>query len=63
MSFLDLANCGPSGILKVIYFFKLILDIVFIIMPIALILLVTVDISKAVVTGDEGAQKNLLILD
>ena len=39
------------------------MDIVFILIPIALILLVTVDISKAVVTGDEGAQKNLLILD
>jgi len=57
MLFLDLANCGPSGILKVIYFFKLIIDIVFVIIPIALIVLLTIDFSKAMISGDEGAQK------
>ena len=62
MLFLDLANCGPSGLLKVIYFFKLILDIVFIIIPIALIILLTIDISKAVISGDESAQKKSVSL-
>lgn len=57
MLLLDLAKCGPSGILKAVYFFKLILDVVFILIPIALIVLLTIDISKAVISGDEGVQK------
>lgn len=57
MLLLDLSNCGPSGLLKVLYFLKLILDIVFIIIPIGLIILLTVDFAKAVISGDESAQK------
>lgn len=56
MLLLDLANCGPSGLLRVIYFFKLILDILFIIVPIGLIILLLIDFSKMVISGDEGAQ-------
>lgn len=54
---LDLSSCGPSGLLRVLYFFKLILDIVFIIIPIGLIILLTIDFSKAMISGDESAQK------
>lgn len=57
MLLLDLSNCGPSGLLRVLYFFKLILDIVFIIIPIGLIILLTIDFAKAVISGDESAQK------
>lgn len=57
MLLLDLSSCGPSGLLRVLYFFKLILDIVFIIIPIGLIILLTIDFAKAVISGDESAQK------
>lgn len=57
MLFLDLAKCGPSGILKAVYFFKLILDVVFILIPIALIILLTIDVSKAMISGNESDQK------
>ena len=56
MFFLDLSNCGPSGLLKVLYFFKLIIDIVFVIIPIALIILITIDLAKAVISGDSDKQ-------
>lgn len=54
---LDLSSCGPAGLLRVIYFFKLILDIVFIIIPIALIVMLTIDFAKMTISGDEGVQK------
>lgn len=57
MLLLDLSSCGPSGLLRVLYFFKLILDIVFIIIPIGLIILLTIDFAKAMMSGDESAQK------
>ena len=57
MFFLDLSNCGPSGVLRVIYFFKMILDIVFIIVPIGLIIMLLLDFSKAVVTSDDDKFK------
>ena len=56
MLLLDLSSCGPAGLLRVIYFFKLIMDIIFIIIPIALIILLTIDFSKAMISGDEGVQ-------
>lgn len=62
MLLLDLAKCGPSGVLKVVYFFKLILDFLFILIPIVLIVLLTIDISKAVISGDEGTQKKAIKL-
>lgn len=62
MLFLDLSNCGPSGLLRVIYFFKLILNILFIIIPIALIVLLIIDFAKMVISNDEGSQKKLFKL-
>ena len=53
MLLLDLSGCGPSGILRAVYFFKLILDIVLIIIPIALIVLLLIDFSKMVISNDE----------
>ena len=49
--------CTNPDILRVIWFFMIILDIVKIIIPIALIVLGIVDFSKAVITSDEKAQQ------
>lgn len=62
MLFLDLSNCGPSAVLKVFYFFKLLLDILFVAIPIGLIVLLIIDFAKMVVSGDESAQKKIFKL-
>ena len=62
MLLLDLSSCGPSGLLRVLYFIKLILDIFFIIIPIGLIILITIDFAKAVISGDESAQSKVFKL-
>lgn len=54
--------CTNSDILRVIYFFLLIVDIVKIIIPIALIVLGIIDFSKSVVTSDEKVQKKVISL-
>lgn len=52
--------CSEVDFLRVIYFIKLLLNIVFIVVPIALIVLGLVDFSKSVVSGkDEDGKKNL----
>lgn len=57
MLLLELANCGPSGVLRVFYFLKLILNIVLIVIPIALIVYLTIDFAKMMISSDESAQK------
>ena len=57
MLFLNLSNCGPSGLLRVIYFFKLIMDIVFILIPIILIIFISIDLAKALMANNDGDQK------
>ena len=57
MLLLDLSNCGTSGLLRVVYFFKIILDVLFILIPIALIVLLIIDFAKMDISGDEGTQK------
>lgn len=54
--------CTNPDILRVIYFFLLIIDIVKIIIPIALIILGLVDFSKAVIMSDEKVQKKSISL-
>lgn len=49
--------CNNPNILRVIYFIKIIIDIVKIIIPIGLIVMGTIDFSKAVMTSDESSQK------
>lgn len=49
--------CTNPDILKVIYFFQLIIDIIKIIIPIGLIIMGMIDFSKSVITNDENAQK------
>lgn len=57
MLFLDLSSCGPSALLRILYFLKILLDILFIIIPIGLIVFLTVDFAKMAFAGDEGKQK------
>ncbi|MGM9876438.1 MAG: hypothetical protein ACI310_04330 [Bacilli bacterium] len=49
--------CTNPDILRVIYFAKLILDIVKIVIPVGLIIMGMIDFSKSVVTSDEAVQK------
>lgn len=55
-------TCTNPDILKVIYFFTLIIDIVKIIIPIGLIIMGMIDFSKSVVTSDESIQKKNISL-
>ena len=48
--------CQHPGVLRVIYFAKIIEEIIFIVVPIGLIVMTMVDFSKAVVSGDPGEQ-------
>lgn len=52
-----MAACTNPDILKVIYFFNIIIDIIRIIIPIALIILGIIDFSKSVINSDEKSQK------
>ncbi len=59
--FLD--ACTNSGVLKTILFVENLLKIVFYMVPILLVLMVTIDLSKAVLSSDESAmQKSLKIV-
>lgn len=54
--------CTNPDILRVIYFGRLIVDIVKIVIPIGLIIMGMIDFSKSVVSSDEGAQKKNITL-
>lgn len=54
--------CTNPDILRVIYFFLLLIDIVKIIIPIALIIYGMIDFSKAIITSDEKFQKKTVSL-
>ena len=60
--FLDLSNCGPSPLLKILYFIKVLIDIVLFIVPIGLILFLSIDFGKAMISGDESTQKKIVQL-
>jgi len=48
--------CGSSGLLKIFAFLKIIMNTVFIIVPIGLIIMVSIDFAKAVISGDADDQ-------
>lgn len=54
--------CETPAVLKVIQFFLIILDILKIVIPIALIVLGTIDFSKSVIANDEKIQKKAVNL-
>lgn len=57
-----LEACQHPGVLRVIYFASLILDIVFTVLPIGLIVMLLVDFSKAVIVSDEKTVKGTKIV-
>lgn len=59
MLILDLSYCGPSALLRVFYFFKIILHIAFIIIPIILIVMLFVDFTKAAMAPDDSKAKKI----
>ena len=54
--------CQHPGILRVLYFGKLLIDLVFTLLPIGLIVMILVDFSKVVISGDEKEVKNSKIV-
>ena len=50
--------CQNPGILRVLYFVYLLIDALFVIVPISLIIMLLVDFFKAVVSDDDTAKKN-----
>lgn len=47
--------CEEPGFLKVLLFIQKLLDIIFIIVPIGLIIMLSIDFTKNVISGDEGS--------
>ena len=52
-----LLACDNSSILNTILFIKRLIDIIFIVAPIVLVLLLTIDIAKNVISKDDGENK------
>lgn len=53
----EINACENPEILKIFYFFNIILDIVRIAIPIGLIIIGTIDFTKALISSDESTQK------
>jgi len=61
MNFL-LSGCQNPDILRIIFFGSKILDIVFIILPIALIVFLIIDLIKMIVSNDDKQSKNVKLI-
>ena len=59
MSLLTISECGGSGILKVLLFIKEIMNVLFIIVPIGLIIIMSIDLAKAVMSSDSEEMKKV----
>lgn len=57
-----LEACENPGILRALYFGLIIKDIIFTIIPVALVGMMIIDFSKAIVSGDAGAQTKIVNL-
>lgn len=55
----DIPTCQLPTVLQVIYFGKLIFNILAVLLPIALILLIMIDFTKCLVSNDESNQKRV----
>lgn len=53
-----LEACMHPGVLRILYFVFLILDVIFVIVPIGLILMLLFDFSKAMISNPDDAKKN-----
>lgn len=54
--------CTNPDILRVIYFIKILINIIMIFLPIGLIVWGIIDVSKATISGEEGEQKKIIKL-
>lgn len=52
--------CNTLDVLRVIYFVKILIDIIMIVVPIGLIIMGLIDLSKSVVVNDDSARKKNL---
>lgn len=59
MSLLTISECGGSGVLKVLLFIKEIMNVLFIIVPIGLIIIMSIDLAKAVMSSDSEEMKKV----
>ncbi len=57
-----LQACLNPDILRVVWFFNILLDVARIVIPIGLIIIGTIDFSKSVISSDENAQKKNMTL-
>ena len=57
-----LEMCEQPGVLRALYFATLLLDIVFVLVPIGLILMLTLDFSKSLASGEEKTQKSIKLV-
>ncbi len=55
-----LNTCENPDVLRVLYFGLIIKDIVFTIIPVALVVMIIIDFSKAIVSGDTSAQAKIV---
>ncbi len=55
-------GCDDTSVLRVILFIKSLLDIVFILVPIGLILILSIDLAKNVITKEDDMNKNVKII-
>ena len=65
MTFLEILGnftCGGADVLKVIRFVFLLLDILFILVPIGLILMISLDFAKAVIANDGDSMKKMAMM-
>ena len=60
--FLAMEACDNANVLKVVYYIKQFLDIVFILIPVVLIVIVSIDFFKAVTSDEEGMKKNTSLI-
>ena len=58
----DIPTCQLPFVLEIIYFGKLILNIITVVLPIALILLIMIDFTKCLITGNDSDQKKITTL-
>lgn len=52
-----LSDCGGSGFLKILLFIKILINAIFTIVPIGLIIIISIDLTKAVIASDPDKMK------
>ena len=60
--FLDLISCGSTKFLRLIYLVKRIMNVSLNIIPIVLVVMLSIDFGKAMMSGEDGEQKKIMKL-